>query len=97
MINELHRPSSWVGKVAVLAVAVLALNFHSSGAPERALAAGGVTLVLGVVLGLGMLAIVVARLVGRDLGLIRSDLGAIVTLLVMVAAKIAIARVLLPV
>jgi len=97
MIKELQRSSSWTGKLAVIGIAVLASNLHSGGAPERALASGGAGLVAGVVLGIGMLAIVFARGFGKDIGLIRSDRAAIGALLVMIGVKIAIARLFLPV
>jgi hypothetical protein len=96
MIKEIQRSSSWVGKVVLIAVAVLASNMHAGGSPERAVAVGGAALVVGVVLGLGMVAIVLTRLFGRNIGLIRSDLAALLALLVMITVKIAIARTLLP-
>ena len=94
MIKELERSSSWVGKLAVLGIAVLASNLHAGGAPERALASGGGGLVAGVVLGVAMLAIVAARLFGKNIGLIHTDRAAIGALLVMITVKIAIARLL---
>ena len=97
VISQLERSSSWPGKFVVLAIAVLAFNLHASGAPERALATNVGVLVVGAALGLGMLAIVVARLIGRNIGLIHSDRSAIVALLMMIAVKVAIARIFLPV
>jgi len=52
---------------------------------------------MGSVMGIAMLAIVVARLIGRNIGLIRSDRAAVFALLFMMAAKVAIARTLLAV
>ena len=96
MLAQLQRSSSLSGKVVVLAVALLGSQLHSAGAPERALAQPGAALVVGSVMGLAMVAIVLARLVGRNIGLIRSDRQAIVSLVFMMAVKIAIARVLVP-
>ena len=92
MIAELERPSSSVGKIAVVVVAVLGVMLHSFGAPERAAAIGGWTPAVGVVLGVAMLAVVAARLLGRNIALLRSDMAAVAALIVMIAAKIAIAR-----
>lgn len=96
MIAQLQRSSSWAGRLAVLVVALLAFELHSWGAPERALAQPGIGLVLGAVMGTLMVVIVVARLLGRKVGLIRTDGQAIVAILTMSAVKIAIARLLLP-
>ena len=96
MLKALDHPSSWTGKAVLLLGTVIAMNLHAGGAPERALAAGGLPLILGTVMGLGMLAIVVARLLGKNIGLIRSDRQAMGAMLLMIAVKIAVARVLLP-
>lgn len=96
MIKELQRPSSWTGKAVLLTVTVLALNLHQSQAPERALAAGGTSLVLGSGLGLVILAIVLARLFAKNIPLIGSDRAALVAVIALVVTKIAIARVLMP-
>jgi hypothetical protein len=96
MLAQLQRSSSWTGRVAVLAVALLGSQLHASGAPERALAQPGVALVVGSLMGLMMVTIVIARLLGRKLGLIRSDRQAIGALIFMITVKIAVARVLLP-
>ena len=96
MIGELQRSSSWLGKGIVLVVALVGVGLHQFGAPERAFAAGGGTLIVGTLFGLSMLAIVGARLMGRDIGLIRSDIAAVGALLMMIFAKIAIARIFLP-
>ena len=96
MIGQLQQSSSWTGRIVVVGLALLASQLHQSGAPERALAAGGVTLVIGSVIGIAILAIVVARLFGRNIGLIRSDRAAMFTVLFMVGVKIAIARILMP-
>jgi len=96
MLGQLQRSSSWTGRVVVLAVALLGSQLHASGAPERALAQPGAALILGSLMGLMMVAIVVARLLGRQLGLIRTDRQAVGALIVMMAAKVAIARTLLP-
>ena len=96
MLAQLQRSSSWTGKVAVLAVALLGSQLHASGAPERALAEPGTALVVGSVMGLTMVAIVVARLLGKNIGLIRSDRQAIASLLFMIVVKIAIARFFVP-
>ena len=95
MIGQLQRSSSWTGRIVVLVVALLGSQLHQSGTPELALAQGGAALVMGSVMGIAMLATVVARLVGRNIGLIRSDRAAVFALLFMMAAKIAIARTLL--
>ena len=96
MVSSLQRSSSWPGRLLVLTVAVLAMSWgHSGGVETRAFAENVGAGVLGSVLGLGMLAIVVARLFGRNVGLITSDRQAIGALLVMIAVKIAIARMLL--
>lgn len=96
MITQLQRSSSLTGKTVVLAIALLGSQLHSSGAPELALATPGLALVLGTVMGLGMVAIVIARLAGRNIGLIRSDRAAMFALVSMMAVKVAIARTLLP-
>jgi hypothetical protein len=96
MLAQLQRSSSWTGRVAVLAVALVGAQLHATGAPERALADGGLALIVGSVMGLAMVAIVVARLLGRNIGLIRSDRQAIVSLVFMMAVKIAVARVFVP-
>lgn len=96
MIAQLQRSASWAGRLAVLVVAVLAFELHAWGAPERALAQPGIGLVLGAVMGTLMVVVVVARLLGRKVGLIRTDRQAIVAILTMSAVKIAIARLLLP-
>ena len=96
MIQQLQRSSSWTGRVAVLAFALIAMSLgHASGVETRAWGQNiGVALV-GSVFGLAMIAIVVARLIGRNIGLIRSDLEAIRALLVMIAVKVALARLFL--
>lgn len=96
MIGQLQRSSSWTGRIVVLAVALLGSQFHASGAPERALAQGGALLVMGSVMGIAMVSIVVARLVGRNIGLIRSDRSAMFVLLFMIAVKVVIARIFMP-
>lgn len=96
MIGQLQRSSSWTGRVVVLAIALLGSQLHAIGAPELALARPGAALVLGTVMGLAMVAIVVARLLGRNIGLIRSDRAAMFSLVFMMAVKVAIARTLLP-
>jgi len=93
MIGQLQNSSSWTGRIVLVAIALFASQLHQSGAPERALAAGGAALVAGSVIGVAMLAIVGTRLVGRDLGLIRTDRVAIFALLLMIAIKIVIARI----
>lgn len=95
-VSQLQRSSSWAGKATVLAVALLGSQLHQSGAPERALAEGGAVLIVPSLMGIAMVAIVIARLVGRNLGLIRSDRQAIFALVFMMAAKVAVARVFLP-
>jgi len=97
MIEQLQRSSSWTGRIVVVGVALLGSQLHQSGTPELALAQGGAAVVMGSVMGLAMLAIVVARLIGRNIGLIRSDRAAVFALLFMMAAKVAIARTLLAV
>ena len=77
----------------MLAIALLGSQLHQSGAPERALAEPGAALVLGSVMGIGMVAITIARLMGRDIGLIRSDRAAMFALVFMIALKVAIARI----
>ena len=96
MIKELQRSSSWTGKLVLFATTVLAMQLHTGGAPERALATSIGVAAAGSVLGLGLVAIVVARLLGKNIGLITSDRAAMVAVLVMVAVKIAIARIFLP-
>jgi hypothetical protein len=96
MATQLQRASSATGKLVLLAVALLGSQLHASGAPERALAYPGAGLVMGSVMGLAMVAIVIARLLGRNIGLIRSDRAAIFALVFMIAVKVAIARVLAP-
>ena len=96
MIGQLQHSSSWTGKIVVVAIALLASQLHQSGAPERALAAGGAALVMGSVMGVAMLAIVVARLLGWNIGLIRTDRAAMFALLFMIVVKIAIARIFMP-
>lgn len=97
MIGQLQRSSSWTGRIVVLGVALVGLQLHQSGAPELALAHGGTALVMGSVMGIAMVAIVVARFIGRNIGLIRSDRAAVFALLFMIAAKVVIARTLLAV
>lgn len=96
MITQLQRASSTTGKLVVLAIALLGSQLHQSGAPERALAAPGASLVIGSLMGIAMVAIVIARLLGRDIGLIRSDRSAMFALVFMIAVKVAIARTLVP-
>jgi hypothetical protein len=96
MIGQLQRASSWTGRIAVLAVALLGSRLHATGTPERALAQGGAAVLVGSVIGLAMVAIVVARLIGRNIGLIRSDRQAMAALAFMIASKSAIARILVP-
>ena len=96
MIGQLQRSSSVTGKIAVVAVALLGSQLHQSGAPELALAQPGAALVVGSLMGLAMVAIVVARLLGRNIGLIRSDRAAMFSLVFMLAIKVATARTLLP-
>lgn len=95
MLAQLQR-SQWTGRVVVLAIAVLGSQLHGTGAPERALAQGGGAVIVGSLFGLAMVAIVVARLLGRNIGLIRSDRQALGALVVMMAVKVAIARVFVP-
>jgi hypothetical protein len=95
MLGQLQRSSSWTGRVVVVVVALLGSQLHAGGAPERALSQPGVALVVGSLMGVMMLAIVIARLIGRNFGLIRSDRQAVGALIVMMASKIAIARLLL--
>jgi hypothetical protein len=96
MIGQLQRASSWTGRIAVLAIALLGSQLHATGTPERALAQGGAAVLVGSVIGLAMVAIVVARLLGRNIGLIQSDRQAMAALAFMIASKIAIARILVP-
>lgn len=97
MVTEQQRSSTWIGKTVLVAITVLAAQLHSTGSPERADAAGAGMTTVGVVLGTAIAAIVVARLFGKSLPLIASDRAAMVAVLVVVAAKIVIARVFLPV
>lgn len=96
MITQLQRSSSMTGRLVVLAIALLGSQLHASGAPERALAENLPLLVVGSAFGLGMVAIVLARLFGKSIGLIHSDRSAIGALVFMMAVKIALARVFLP-
>jgi hypothetical protein len=96
MITQLQRSSSTTGKLVVLAIALVGSQLHQSGSPERALAQAGGALLMGTLMGLAMVAVVVARLLGRDIGLIRSDRAAMFALVFMVAVKVVIARVSLP-
>jgi hypothetical protein len=93
VIDQLHRSSSWTGRGVVLAIALLGLQLHQTGAPERALAQGGAVLVMGSVMGIAMVAIVVARLLGRNIGFIRTDGIAMLALLFMIAVKVTVARI----
>ncbi len=95
MIAQLQRSSSITGKAVVLAVALLGSQLHAGGAPERALAGDLTLLIVGSVLGLAMVAIVLARLFGRSIGLIHSDRAAVGALIFMLAVKVALARVFL--
>jgi hypothetical protein len=96
MIGQLQRASSWTGRIAVLAIALLGSQLHATGTPERALAQGGAAVLVGSVIGLAMVALIGARLLGRSIGLIRSDRQAIGALIFMIVVKIAIARILVP-
>jgi hypothetical protein len=96
MLGQLQRSSSWTGKVVVLVIALLGSQLHAGGAPERALAQSGAAVLIGSLMGLMMVAIVIARLLGRDIALIRSDRQAVGALIFMMAIKVAIARLLLP-
>ena len=96
MIGQLQRSSSWTGRVVVLAIALLGSQLHAIGAPELALARPGAALVLGTVMGLAMVAIVLARLFGKRLGLINSDRQAMFALVFMVAVTVVIGKIWLP-
>lgn len=96
MIQALQRPSSWTGRAAVLGFAVLAMSIgHAGGVETRAWSQDPAVALAGSVLGIAMTVMVVARLLGKNVGLIRSDLGALGALLVMVGVKIALARMFL--
>lgn len=96
MIQQLQRSSSWTGRVAVLAFAVIAMSVgHAGGVETRAWGQNAGVALAGSVFGLAMLSIVLARLFGKNIGLIRSDLGAVGALLVMVGVKVALARLFL--
>lgn len=95
-VGQLQRSSSWVGRLTVLAIALLGSQLHEGGAPERALAQGGAVLIVPSLMGLAMVAIVIARLLGRNIGVIRSDRQAMFSLVFMIAVKVAVARIFLP-
>lgn len=96
MIAQLQHSSSVTGKVLLLAVAVLAMELgHSRGAETVAFSQNLWVGIVGSVLGLGMVAMVVARLFGKPIGLIHSDRQAIFALLFMVTVKVVIARLFL--
>lgn len=96
MIQQLQRSSSWTGRAAVLGFAVIAMSIgHAGGVETRAWGQNAVVALAGSASGLAMVAIVLARLFGRNIGRIRSDVGAVGALLVMVGVKIALARLFL--
>lgn len=96
LIAQLQRSSSITGKVVVLAIAVLAMEWgHSRGAETIAFTQNVWVGVAGSASGLGMVAIVVARLFGKRIGLIKSDRQAIFALLFMITVKVVLARVFL--
>ncbi|HEU5286925.1 MAG TPA: hypothetical protein VFV20_00840 [Candidatus Limnocylindria bacterium] len=92
------QPSSLPGKAVLLATTLLASQLHeSTGSAQRALTDGSYGVVaVGSVLGMAMGATVVRRLFGKNTAFIRSDLAAMVLVVVLVAVKIAIARIFLP-
>lgn len=97
MIAQRLSSYPWIEKVALVAIPVLAWQMHSLGAPERADAAGPVFTAAGVIFGAAIMVIVVARLFGKRLPGIASDRAAIVAVVGLIAIKVVIARVLLPV
>ena len=98
MIAQLQRSSSITGKVAILGIALLAMEWGHSGGAERVAFAQNLWVGLaGSLLGLAMVAIVLARLFGKRIGLINSDRQAMFALVFMVAVKVVIARVFLAV
>lgn len=94
MVKALQRPTSWAGKVLLLAIAVLAIEIgHAGGVETRAWGQNVGAALAGSVLGIAMVAMVLARLFGKNVGLIRSDVGAVGALLFMVVIKVAIAQI----
>ena len=95
MIDTRPRTSTWMDKLALVAITVLAAQMHSTGAPERADATSPYLTATGVVLGLAITVILVARLFGKKLPGIPSDQVAFVWITGLVIAKIVVARVFL--
>lgn len=95
MITAQRRAIAWIDKFALLAIAVGAAQLHSLGAPERAEVAGQGVVAAGVLLGVGIMVILVARLFGKSLPFISSDRAAILAVICLVAVKVVIARVVL--